>query len=170
MQDGGISGGAVSHFEPQVAILCDPGLHGQETYHPQYMTEQGRWQTDLNSKATCLKDKMDVLDYCKKVGVVNVLKIIYKVLQGKQQCEFLSHPRITGTPAELCILREKFMFSSDEKFRISHRLVKINHMYIHQTTKSQEGAEKQSWCSNAGPCLANCHRVSSYLKVLPLPC
>ncbi|XP_065158410.1 amyloid-beta-like protein isoform X2 [Atheta coriaria] len=67
LQDGGISGGAVSHFEPQVAILCDPGLHGQETYHPQYMTEQGRWQTDLNSKATCLKDKMDVLDYCKKM-------------------------------------------------------------------------------------------------------
>lgn len=67
LQDGALGGGAVSHFEPQVAILCDAGIHGQEVYHPQYMTEQGRWQTDLASKATCLKDKMDILDYCKKV-------------------------------------------------------------------------------------------------------
>lgn len=70
LQDnGGLSGGgAVSHFEPQVALLCDTGVHGQEAYHPQYMTEQGRWQTDLTSKASCLKDKMDILDYCKKVS------------------------------------------------------------------------------------------------------
>lgn len=57
----------MSHFEPQVALLCDSGIHGQEAYHPQYMTEQGRWQTDLDNKASCLKDKMDILDYCKKV-------------------------------------------------------------------------------------------------------
>ncbi|XP_022912595.1 amyloid-beta-like protein [Onthophagus taurus] len=66
LQDG-ISGGPVSHFEPQVAILCDAGIHGQEAYHPQYMAEQGKWTTDLTSKATCLKDKMDILDYCKKM-------------------------------------------------------------------------------------------------------
>lgn len=68
LQDGSLGGGSVSHFEPQVAILCDTGIHGQEAYHPQYMTEQGRWQTDLTSKATCLKDKMDILDYCKRVS------------------------------------------------------------------------------------------------------
>lgn len=67
-ENGGLGGGGVSHFEPQVALLCDTGLHGQEAYHPQYMTEQGRWQTDLDNKASCLKDKMDILDYCKKVG------------------------------------------------------------------------------------------------------
>ncbi|GJQ78828.1 putative transition metal ion binding protein [Trypoxylus dichotomus] len=67
LQDSGLGGGTVAHFEPQVAILCDAGIHGQEAYHPQYMTEQGRWQTDLTSKATCLKDKMDILDYCKKM-------------------------------------------------------------------------------------------------------
>lgn len=60
--------GAVAHFEPQVASLCDStGPRGLETFHPQYMTEMGRWQTDLTAKATCLKDKMDVLDYCKKM-------------------------------------------------------------------------------------------------------
>lgn len=37
-------------------------------YHPQYMNEQGHWQTDLTYKANaCLKDKMDILEYCKKV-------------------------------------------------------------------------------------------------------
>ncbi|XP_072385440.1 amyloid-beta-like protein [Diabrotica undecimpunctata] len=64
---GSSSGGAVSHFEPQVAMLCDSGMHGQEAYHPKYMTEQGEWVSDLYSKATCYKDKMDILNYCKKV-------------------------------------------------------------------------------------------------------
>jgi len=63
----GLDGGAVSHFEPQVAMLCDAGIHGQEAYHPKYMTEQGEWMSDLYSKATCFKDKMDILNYCKKV-------------------------------------------------------------------------------------------------------
>lgn len=64
-----LSSGAVSHFEPQVAVLCDPDATGvQQAYHPQYMNEQGHWQTDLQYKASsCLKDKMDILDYCKKV-------------------------------------------------------------------------------------------------------
>lgn len=64
----GSNGGAVSHFEPQVAMLCDSGIHGQESYHPKYMTEQGEWLSDLYSKATCFKDKMDILNYCKKVS------------------------------------------------------------------------------------------------------
>ncbi|XP_057663566.1 amyloid-beta-like protein isoform X1 [Diorhabda carinulata] len=64
---GSANGGAVSHFEPQVAMLCDSGIHGQEAYHPKYMTEQGEWFSDLYSKATCYKDKMDILNYCKKV-------------------------------------------------------------------------------------------------------
>ncbi|KAL0280612.1 UNVERIFIED_CONTAM: hypothetical protein PYX00_001847 [Menopon gallinae] len=58
-----------AHFEPQVAILCEPssGSGKGQIYHSQYMSEQGKWTTDVNSKATCLKDKMDILDYCKKV-------------------------------------------------------------------------------------------------------
>ncbi|XP_077289117.1 amyloid-beta-like protein isoform X3 [Arctopsyche grandis] len=61
------SGGSAAHFEPQVAALCDPGA----AYHPQFMNDQGRWETDLKSKPTagssCMKDKMDILNYCKKV-------------------------------------------------------------------------------------------------------
>ncbi|XP_019881094.1 amyloid-beta-like protein [Aethina tumida] len=67
MDNNALNGGTVSHFEPQVAMLCDAGLHGQEAYHPKYMTEQGEWVSDLYSKATCFKDKMDILNYCKKV-------------------------------------------------------------------------------------------------------
>lgn len=63
----GLNSGAVSHFEPQVAMLCDAGPHGQEAYHSKYMSEQGEWVSDFYSKATCFKDKMDILNYCKKV-------------------------------------------------------------------------------------------------------
>lgn len=70
MDNNALNGGTVSHFEPQVAMLCDAGLHGQEAYHPKYMTEQGEWVSDLYSKATCFKDKMDILNYCKKVSYI----------------------------------------------------------------------------------------------------
>ncbi|XP_026313707.1 amyloid-beta-like protein isoform X2 [Hyposmocoma kahamanoa] len=50
--------------EPQVAVLCESGA----TYHPQYMSAAGRWTPDLTTKPhNCLKDKMEILDYCKKV-------------------------------------------------------------------------------------------------------
>lgn len=50
--------------EPQVAVLCETG----NTYHPQYMSAAGRWTPDLTTKPhNCLKDKMEILDYCKKV-------------------------------------------------------------------------------------------------------
>ncbi|KAJ1522986.1 hypothetical protein ONE63_002122 [Megalurothrips usitatus] len=52
------------HFEPQVAFLCSEG----QSFHPQYMSDQGRWTTDPESKVSCLKDKVDVLTYCKKVS------------------------------------------------------------------------------------------------------
>lgn len=61
-------GGTVSHFESQVAMLCDAGAHGeQEAYHPKFMNEQGQWISDLSSKVSCSKDKMDILSYCKKI-------------------------------------------------------------------------------------------------------
>lgn len=57
----------VAHFEPQVAMLC----HSKDdTYHSQYMTESGRWATDSQHKFTCAKEKMDILEYCKKVSIL----------------------------------------------------------------------------------------------------
>ncbi|XP_015041410.2 amyloid-beta-like protein isoform X5 [Drosophila pseudoobscura] len=57
--------GASPRWEPQIAVLCEAG----QIYQPQYLSEEGRWVTDLSKKttgATCLRDKMDLLDYCKK--------------------------------------------------------------------------------------------------------
>ncbi|XP_063364830.1 amyloid-beta-like protein isoform X1 [Cydia amplana] len=55
---------ASSGAEPQVAVLCE----ASSTYHPQYMSAAGRWTPDLTTKPhNCLKDKMEILDYCKKV-------------------------------------------------------------------------------------------------------
>ncbi|XP_028034590.1 amyloid-beta-like protein isoform X2 [Bombyx mandarina] len=58
------AGQATNGADPQVAVLCEAG----STYHPQYMSAAGRWTPDLTTKPhNCLKDKMEILDYCKKV-------------------------------------------------------------------------------------------------------
>lgn len=58
-----------AHFEPQVAMLCDSKGEGvgDGSFRSQYMTEAGRWTTDAARKVTCYKDKLDILEYCKKV-------------------------------------------------------------------------------------------------------
>lgn len=64
---------ASPRWEPQISVLCEAG----QTYHPQYLSEEGRWSTDLSIKvpgSTCLRDKMDLLDYCKKVSQSKVLQ------------------------------------------------------------------------------------------------
>lgn len=61
---------ASPRWEPQIAVLCEAG----QQYHPQHLSEEGRWTTDLNIKTpgtTCLRDKMDLLDHCKKVSPRN---------------------------------------------------------------------------------------------------
>jgi len=63
-----------AHFEPQVAMYCGPDK--QQVYHSQYMTESGHWVTDLINKAKCLKDKVEILDYCKKVSTVVISRAI----------------------------------------------------------------------------------------------
>lgn len=58
---------ASPRWEPQIAVLCEAG----QSYHPQHLAEEGRWTTALNIKTagtTCLRDKMDLLDHCKKVN------------------------------------------------------------------------------------------------------
>ncbi|XP_055908783.1 amyloid-beta-like protein isoform X3 [Eupeodes corollae] len=57
---------ASPRWEPQIAVLCEAG----QVFQPQFLSEEGRWVTDLSKKtpsSTCLRDKMDLLDYCKKV-------------------------------------------------------------------------------------------------------
>uniref|UniRef100_A0A1A9W633 E1 domain-containing protein n=1 Tax=Glossina brevipalpis TaxID=37001 RepID=A0A1A9W633_9MUSC len=67
----GVCQAASPRWEPQIAVLCEAG----QVYQPQYLSEEGRWVTDLNKKSsgtTCLRDKLDLLDYCKKL--INEMK------------------------------------------------------------------------------------------------
>ncbi len=54
----------LSHFQPMVAILCG---HGK--YHNQYLDENKKWISDPDPKAVCTKDKLEILEYCRKVFV-----------------------------------------------------------------------------------------------------
>lgn len=60
---------ASPRWEPQISILCEAG----QQYLPQYLSEDGRWSSELSVKVpgvSCLRDKMDLLDYCKKVSFI----------------------------------------------------------------------------------------------------
>src|SRR6218665_1010146 len=45
-----------------VGILCG---HGK--YHNQYLDENKKWISDRDPRATCMKDKLEILEYCRKV-------------------------------------------------------------------------------------------------------
>lgn len=49
--------------EPQVAVVCDV----RNPLHPQYMDSTGKWVSDMDNKNSCLKDKIEILDFCRKV-------------------------------------------------------------------------------------------------------
>lgn len=62
-------GSASQHHEPMVAMIC-PDKTGDKLgklYHNQYMNADGKWTTDFDHKATCRTDKVEILEYCKKV-------------------------------------------------------------------------------------------------------
>ncbi|CAG0913232.1 unnamed protein product [Notodromas monacha] len=52
------------HLEPQIAMLCDP----KEKFINKRIDETGKWVTDWEHKATCIEDKVDILEYCRKVS------------------------------------------------------------------------------------------------------
>lgn len=54
----------------QVATLCEAG----EVYLAQHMGEQGRWVSSADKKS-CMTDKLEILDYCKKVSSWNVARL-----------------------------------------------------------------------------------------------
>ena len=56
---------AATKVEPQVAVVCDL----RNPLHPQYMDSTGKWISDLDSKNSCLRDKVEVLDFCRKVYI-----------------------------------------------------------------------------------------------------
>jgi len=53
----------LTHFQPMIAMLCNQ--HGK--FHNQYLNEQKQWVTDNDPTASCIKDKLEILEYCRKV-------------------------------------------------------------------------------------------------------
>jgi len=52
----------LTHFQPMIAMLCG---HGK--FHNQYLNEQKQWVIDEDPTASCIKDKLEILEYCRKV-------------------------------------------------------------------------------------------------------
>ncbi|GFQ93529.1 APP_N domain-containing protein [Trichonephila clavata] len=52
-----------NHFQPMVAVLCG---HGKLLN--KYLDENRRWVTDNDPKAVCTKDKLEILEYCRKMS------------------------------------------------------------------------------------------------------
>merc|ERR1712038_1657757 len=62
------SNGSGRHFEPQVAMLCpEKGELANKLFHNKFLSSSGKWESDTDMKATCKKDKVEILEYCKKV-------------------------------------------------------------------------------------------------------
>ena len=58
------------HHDPMVAMVC-PSKQGDPVdrlFHNQYLSSSGKWATDFDHKATCTTDKVEILEYCKKVS------------------------------------------------------------------------------------------------------
>ncbi|KAK2707349.1 hypothetical protein QYM36_015137 [Artemia franciscana] len=56
---------ASPRFEPQVAVPCGAGLKGANLY-PQYLAGPDRWVSDSTAEPGCIRDKMQVLELCRK--------------------------------------------------------------------------------------------------------
>ena len=54
-----------------VAMVCPNKEQGgglSRLFHNQYLTSSGKWASDFDHKATCRTDKVEILEYCKKVS------------------------------------------------------------------------------------------------------
>ena len=64
-------GGTLWERFAKVATLCEAG----EVYLAQHMGEQGRWVSSADKKS-CMTDKLEILEYCKKVSDWSILSFI----------------------------------------------------------------------------------------------
>ena len=53
-----------------VAMICPEkqGDNLSRLFHNQYVNADGKWVTDFDHKATCRQDKVEILEYCRKVN------------------------------------------------------------------------------------------------------
>merc|ERR1712038_1753798 len=75
------------HFEPQIAMLCpEKGDLASRLFHNKFPSSSGKWESDTDLKATCKKDKVEILEYCKKVyperDITNIVESSHYVKIG----------------------------------------------------------------------------------------
>ena len=60
-----------------VAMICPEkqGDNLSRLFHNQYINVEGKWTTDFDHKATCRQDKVEILEYCRKVLIFNIPEI-----------------------------------------------------------------------------------------------
>merc|ERR1712061_89136 len=83
----GAAGAPGRHFEPQVAMLCpEKGELASRLFHNKFLSSSGKWESDIDLKATCKKDKVEILEYCKKVyperDITNIVESSHYVKIG----------------------------------------------------------------------------------------
>jgi Amyloid A4 N-terminal heparin-binding len=67
---------------------------------PQYLSEDGRWTSELSVKVpgvSCLRDKMDLLDYCKKVS--QFITVIFFFFGVRELGNFISQYKAMSAAA-----------------------------------------------------------------------
>lgn len=80
-----------------VAILCG---HGK--YQNQYLDENKKWISDPDPKALCTKDKLEILEYCRKVSLLLRYSHLYLTSLYTSLC-FLVFPILTRESNKLKI-------------------------------------------------------------------
>merc|ERR1711872_144280 len=80
-----------------VAMLCpEKGELANKLFHNKFLSSSGKWESDTDIKATCKKDKVEILEYCKKVyperDITNIVESSHYVKinswckLGKKKC------------------------------------------------------------------------------------
>ncbi|XP_068085816.1 amyloid-beta precursor protein [Anabrus simplex] len=150
-----------AHFEPQVAMYC--GEKGQ-SYHSQYMTESGHWVTDLNNKATCLKDKLEILEYCKKVypkrDITNIVESSH-FQKISNWCK-VGHKKCKGTHYEWvkpyrCLDIVITLFFLLVRKTIRHTKLKFCLEHVYQLHFFSTKAHADVFCGGHGDCPNEAH-------------
>merc|ERR1712117_65664 len=160
------SNGSGRHFEPQVAMLCpEKGELANKLFHNKFLSSAGKWESDTDIKATCKKDKVEILEYCKKVyperDITNIVESSHYVKinswckLGKKKCR-------SGTQQWVKPFRcLEGPFQSDALLVPEHCLFD----HIHNQTKCWNFDQ---WNGTAGrACTDRSMRLRSFAMLLP---
>merc|ERR1719412_1039321 len=147
-------------------MLCpEKGDLANKLFHNKFLSSSGKWESDTDMKATCKKDKVEILEYCKKVyperDITNIVESSHYVKisnwckLGKKKCR-------GGAPQWVKPYRcLEGPFQSDALLVPEHCLFD----HIHNQTKCWNFDQ---WNSTAGQaCTDRSMKLRSFAMLLP---